>query len=863
VSFKRLFVTSLLATSAMHGLPSFALTAIVRDGTLGAGPTTALIAGGTPTVYLPAGAPIGVFPRTFNTFSIPESYGVRSGANVFQSFGTFNVGAGDAAVFTVGAPTNNVIARVTGGTSSSIGGLLKLDPGGFGGAGNLFLINPAGLVISGGAVVDVPGTASFSTAPYLRFPDGVFYADGAKASTLSAAAPTAFGFLGSSRASVITGDTSGCLSTNCLTIPGSVSLVGGDVTSGLNLSSPGNIRVAAVGQDVVEVPTSGALPVLHGTVSVSRTLESTSSTSGTELSISGGDINLPALQGGSIRASYADINVTAANNITIDGTLVAGRLGSFSGILGTNPLGSNVAGNVNVTAGGTISLLHGGSISAQTYSDSQSGNVRVRAGDIYMDGSLYDKTGIYSQSGGLGPPSTNLGGTGLVDVAVTGNITITNGAQISNSTNSKGSSGNILVSAKNFSADGADPHGTNDLRDYVGITSVSRPNSSGTANAGNVSVTIEDTLSLLNGARISSTTYSSGGAAGNVTVKAGSVKVDGAFVATASDIARWTVVNTSNNNAANNPRYDGSASSIQAAARAGSSGQTGNVSITATKEILFSNGGEASIQNNATLAGPALALIVPTTLTVTAPNIKLQDATITAASTGNVPASNIRINFDRLLQIDPSVISTSSNLGNGGSILISGTSGSLFLDNSQITTSVAGLSGNGGDISIQANAMVMNSGFIQANTAAPLALGGNVAIGVNSLITSGNSLFLGGSTPYTPQPFVFGFNVIQAASPTGVSGAIQLTSPVVDVARSVTGVTAKAMDAGGLARSPCRITGGSSLAQAGRGGLPRSASDLLVPSWSGLPAATESTGLNGSAVTRVSDLHPPLSGKCT
>ncbi len=118
-------------------------------------------------------------------------------------------------------------------------------------------------------------------------------------------------------------------------------------------------------------------------------------------------------------------------------------------------------------------------------------------------------------------------------------------------------------------------------------------------------------------------------------------------------------------------------------------------------------------------------------------------------------ASAIQIHFLGRLNIDPSNITTSANQGNGGPITIDGGQ-IIVLQDSQITTSVQGDLGNGGDISIQAGSLVMQSGFIQANTAAKGASGGNVNINVQTLLPSGNSVFVGGSTPFVFQPGVSG-----------------------------------------------------------------------------------------------------------
>jgi len=102
-----------------------------------------------------------------------------------------------------------------------------------------------------------------------------------------------------------------------------------------------------------------------------------------------------------------------------------------------------------------------------------------------------------------------------------------------------------------------------------------------------------------------------------------------------------------------------------------------------------------------------------------------------------------------------------------------------------------------------------------------------VSIDVQMLVPSGSSLFVGGQTPYSFQSGIFGFNVIQAAAPTGVSGTIQMASPALDIAGSLNGLNTEVINTDGLGHSPCQITGGSSLAQSGRGGLPPSALGLL------------------------------------
>jgi hypothetical protein len=148
----------------------------------------------------------------------------------------------------------------------------------------------------------------------------------------------------------------------------------------------------------------------------------------------------------------------------------------------------------------------------------------------------------------------------------------------------------------------------------------------------------------------------------------------------------------------------------------------------------------------------------------------------------------------------------------------------LWLNNSQITTSTNG--GVGGNISINVPFLIMNTGFIQANTQAG-ASGGNVSINANAIIASGGLLNVGGLTPLAFDPNAVNFNVMQAAAPTGLSGNIAVTAPVVNVSGSLAGLTGSVLNSAGIGRSLCNTTAGSSLAQTGRGGMPASSSDLL------------------------------------
>src|SRR6266568_3335242 len=74
-------------------------------------------------------------------YSIPAEVGQLRGPNLFHSFGQFNVRSGESATFSGPDTVANILGRVTGGTSSTINGLLRSQIP----RANLYLINPSGV----------------------------------------------------------------------------------------------------------------------------------------------------------------------------------------------------------------------------------------------------------------------------------------------------------------------------------------------------------------------------------------------------------------------------------------------------------------------------------------------------------------------------------------------------------------------------------------------------------------------------------------------------------------------------------------------------------------------------------------------
>ncbi len=554
-----------------------------------------------------------------------------------------------------------------------------------------------------------------------------------------------------------------------------------------------------------------------------------------------------SIRKGSVIAS--DINAGSsgnAGNVHVHaGSIAIERQGArFTGISSdANTASKGNAGSVEVATTGALSLVNGGVITSITDASGNSGSVKVSADSMLIDRQGGRYTGIFSDA-----ENESSGNAGYVEVVVAGHLLLLNGGHIGTDTNAAGNAGTVKVSALNLTMNRQG--GTR----FTGISSDANPGSTG--HAGSVEVAVGERLAILKGAVISSDTYASGNA-GNVSASAGNLTIDGqgaeitGILSDAKENSSGRAGNvevlvsgnlsllgggqissvTYSSGQAGAVRVsagtlllDGVKSAISASAEALSSGQTGNVSVTATDTVRLANGAELSIRNNATTSG--LTALLPTVLTVSSPDLTLNNAQISAASSGNIAASDLQINVFRQLLLERSRITTSANLGNGGSINIRG-GGLVRLDNAQMTTSVSGHQGNGGDIDLNARALILNSGFIQANTAASNASGGQVGIDVIMLLPSANTLFLGGALPLAFQADIFGFNVIQAAAPTGVSGNIQIARPQLDLSGSLAGLSSELIDSGGLGRSPCQTSGGSSLSLSGRGGLPPSARGLL------------------------------------
>jgi large exoprotein involved in heme utilization and adhesion len=127
----------------------------------------------------------------------------------------------------------------------------------------------------------------------------------------------------------------------------------------------------------------------------------------------------------------------------------------------------------------------------------------------------------------------------------------------------------------------------------------------------------------------------------------------------------------------------------------------------------------------------------------------------------------------------------------------------LYLVSSSVTTSVKGETGNGGNIAIDPQLVILNHSSLVAE--AIEGHGGNITITAGQFIPSSDS-------------------IISATSQLGISGIIEINGPRVDVNGALVVLSSELRGRAAVLREACAARSDrpiSSLVDAGRGGLPQ------------------------------------------
>lgn len=316
---------------------------------------------------------------------IGEEWGTREGANLFHSFLFFDIFAGESALFTSSftGSTQNIIARVTGGAESLIDGPLSVDiPG-----AALWLVNPSGMVFGEGAVVDVQGAFTATTADYLLLGQGgKFAADPSElgGTVLTMGNPSGFGFISPSPASIQLEGASINAGEG-----GSVSLVAG----GLDLhrseieASGGRVDLVAVAGAGEVLTGEGSLDTgdfdAFGDISLRHSTVSTDGDGGGRIRIIGGQL---VVRNGSALTARSDGQDGAGIGIEVDSLALRG-----GSVIDTSTSGRGQAGDVVITAADTVAITGNDAdiasgIFANTARSGDAGTIHIETGVLEMTG---------------------------------------------------------------------------------------------------------------------------------------------------------------------------------------------------------------------------------------------------------------------------------------------------------------------------------------------------------------------------------------------------------------------------------------------------------------------------------------------
>ena len=568
------------------------------------------------------------------------------GTNLYHSFGDFNVPNNNIANFlnNSGLATSNILGRVTGGNLSSILGTIQTT--GFGNA-NLFLMNPAGFLFGPNATVNVGGMVAFTSADYLRLADGARFnaIPNANADALLSASPVAaFGFLGSNPGAIT-------VQGSQLTVtPGqSLSLVGGNITiqSG-TLSDGTTIRPAtltAQGGQINLASVASPGEILAGTMNQAPNINGQSFGALASIQVleqshidaSGNGGGTVLIRGG----NFVLDNSTISANVTGPGPVINGTESVGSGIdiqVSQNAVIQNLGVlETNVTGNATPGVTYGG--------------VHVKADHIEITGTV------------------------TLDDLLSGNVDFSvlpfTGIRSDVLPGATGNSGNIVLEAdsivmKNFGQ----------LEAQVGCAESSSCVSSGQAaagNAGNIKLTANQNLDIVDLSQIQANTTNSTGNAGNIELTStnGNISITG-FAGVISQASIFPISPTLNGKSGtitlNAPHGDILLDAASVGTQSNNSGALGGIQITANN--LQINGG-ASITQNPFSTTPT----PPGDITVTlSGNLSLtgEGSTIFTNALSATPAGNVNITAHDVSVGSGSFITTGSEgTGRGGALNIS------------------------------------------------------------------------------------------------------------------------------------------------------------------------------------------------
>ena len=710
-------------------------------------------------------------------YQVTQDLGTTAGQNLYHSFQDFNLAPGETASFSGEASIQNVFARVTGGQASTIYGTVRNTVPG----ANTYLLNPAGIVFGPGAQLDVQGSFYASTANYLDFGNQRFSVSALESSQFSIAAPSRFGFLGSSSIQIKNSSLS-VLPTKTLSLSaGHIELLNTQPPSYDAMSTPsfshqltapsGNIHLQAantINMNNFGVDTSGLFGGMIDIQAQQLNLHDSQISSHTVGAMNGQSINIQVdnlqLTDSDIVANTYGAGHGADIHLQVKETLAATR--------DDRPLGIEFNANANgsshirtMTAGQTedmgdsgdihiqaknINLSQAAEIRTRSYSSGMAGNVSLEIEQNFQaEGALLplENPDVVPGMGGAHTFSLSKGDSGDVNIQAQ-QIVLENGAQITaNTLNAQG--GDVMVKADTILLKKQHALG---FPTAIGSTNL------GAGQAGQVDIRARQMI-LQDGGVVTTTTFLSGRANQLRVIVDETLRISGAGEQPMIALGLPALPYPSNISSAS-------------ANTGANSGQASDIYVQA-KDLLLEDGGTiASLTYGGGEAGSATVVADTIRMTGWVNNGLLYRSGINNASSSPLPyagqAGHVAVSARHIHISNGAAINTSAFSAGGGNINIEVSEQLQIADQGRITTSVQSGAGDGGNIQIENSQFtVLNQGFIVAQ--ADAGQGGNIQLASENVLSSTDS-------------------VISASSRLGLDGNVNVESPDIEFSSNVLSV---------------------------------------------------------------------------
>ncbi|EIJ43953.1 filamentous hemagglutinin family N-terminal domain [Beggiatoa alba B18LD] len=437
---------------------------------------------------------------------IQQEMGKQYGTNLFYSFSEFNLQSGDMAYFlTKPDSVTNIISRVTGGKPSFINGTISSNLVG----GDLFFINPQGIIFGEGSSVEVFSSFHASTADTLYLgTDGEFNARYPEQSVLTSAPPSAYGFLTETPADIRLNDTF------FIAYDNDISLIGGNIQIDDSFLWAVSKRIALISLASAAQVNFDKLEDLANLSSLQR---GNISLDHSYLLVSGAKISA------SIQDSEININTQKAGDLYIYGGqfIVKDSVLMSGGVLDLSVENTDV-NIINNDDSGNILMqinslkLENSLIATLTNGTGKGGDVYIFASEQVDIGGKTEKdlladTGVMTSQIAANSLSTaeNAGQAGVIYIE-TPVLLLHDGGKLDSSSEGSGNAGGIFIKANDVEIRGSAQTEEQDITNpYSGLFVNSVDSSETGGDAGIVAIQA-DNLRLLDGGQISSSTFGGG-----------------------------------------------------------------------------------------------------------------------------------------------------------------------------------------------------------------------------------------------------------------------------------------------------------------------------------------------------------------